>query len=77
MTRAYDSRLFAPVKRSLPPFRYITCPANGHQVSWCRGLCRPIKGIGYCGRVAPHAMVDRTQRAIAEAMASGLEKRIG
>jgi hypothetical protein len=36
----------------------------GHQASWCRGLCRPLDGHGICGRLAPHAMLDRTQRAI-------------
>ena len=51
--------------KGLPPFRVIRCPVNGHQVSWCRGLCTPIDGVGLCGRPAPHVMVDRTQRAIA------------
>jgi hypothetical protein len=37
---------------------------NGHQVSWCRGLCTPTDGHGMCGRLAPHAMVGRTQAAI-------------
>ena len=41
------------------------CPYNGHQVGWCKGLCTPIAGIGHCGRVAGHALVGRTQRAIA------------
>jgi len=41
---------------------YITiqCPYNGHQVSFCRGLCEPIEGHGHCGRLAPHAMIGRT-----------------
>ena len=43
----------------------LRCPFNGHQVSWCRGLCEPIAGRGHCGREAPHAMVGRTQAAIA------------
>ncbi len=52
--------------KGLPPFRVIRCPVNGNQVSWCRGLCTPdAAGIGICGRIAPHVMVDRTQRAIA------------
>ncbi len=43
----------------------IDCPLNGHQVSWCRGLCEPSAlGKGLCGRDAPHAMVGRTQAAI-------------
>ena len=52
-------------RKELQPFRVIRCPANGLQVSWCRGLCQPMDGIGMCGRRAPHALIDRTQRAIA------------
>jgi len=51
--------------RPLPPFTVLRCPHNGLQVSWCRGFCTPTGGIGTCGRVAPHAMTDRTQAAIA------------
>jgi len=47
------------------PHTILCCPLNGHQVSWCRGLCEPIEGQGVCGRQAPHAMVGRTQAAIA------------
>ncbi|MGE5235643.1 MAG: hypothetical protein ACM3O7_04760 [Acidobacteriota bacterium] len=43
----------------------ISCPYNGHQVGWCRGLCVPIGGVGTCGRVAAHALTGRTQAAIA------------
>jgi hypothetical protein len=49
----------------LPRYTVIRCPFNGHQVSWCRGLCEPMDGRGICGRIAAHAMKDRTQRAIA------------
>jgi hypothetical protein len=51
--------------RGLPPYRFIMCPFNGHQVSFCRGLCTPFEGYGHCGRLAPHAMIGRTQAAIA------------
>ena len=44
--------------------RMPTCPLNGHQVSWCRMLCQPVDGHGQCGRLAPHAMIGRTQAAI-------------
>ena len=47
------------------PFSTLTCPFNGHQVSWCRQLCEPVDEHGLCGRLAPHAMVGRTQLAIA------------
>jgi len=42
----------------------IQCPYNGHQVSFCRGLCEPIDGHGHCGRLAAHAMIGRHQAAI-------------
>ena len=51
--------------RGLPQHRFLTCPLNGHQVCFCRGLCEPVDTLGQCGRVAPHAMVGRTQLAIA------------
>jgi hypothetical protein len=44
----------------------VRCPLNGHQVSVCRGLCTPSpEGGGLCGRLAPHALIGRTQAAIA------------
>jgi len=46
-------------------YTIIECPYNGHQVSFCRGLCEPINGKGHCGRIAPHAMIGRHQAAIA------------
>ena len=49
----------------LREFTTLRCALNGHQVSWCRELCEPIDGSGACGRIAPHAMVGRTQAAIA------------
>jgi hypothetical protein len=52
-------------RRKVPPFRTLPCPMVGHQASWCRGLCRPVQGHGVCGRPAPHAMIGRTQLAIA------------
>jgi hypothetical protein len=44
----------------------VRCPLNGHQVGACRGLCEPSPdGHGLCGRLAAHALVGRTQAAIA------------
>ncbi len=50
--------------RKLPAFTALRCPMVGHLPSWCRYLCEPIDGKGICGRLAPHTMLDRTQRAI-------------
>jgi hypothetical protein len=45
----------------------LRCPLNGHQAGACRGLCEPSPdGYGLCGRLAPHALMGRTQTAIAE-----------
>jgi hypothetical protein len=47
---------------------------NGHQISWCMGLCQPIGEHGHCGRLAPHAMIGRTQAAIMAYKATRMEK---
>ncbi len=31
---------------------------------WCYAMCEPVKGLGFCGRIAPHGLEKRTQRAI-------------
>jgi hypothetical protein len=40
------------------------CPLVRNRATWCMGLCRPINGMGDCGRLAPHALRGRTQLAI-------------
>jgi hypothetical protein len=49
----------------LPEYRTLACPRYGHRVTWCRQICTPIDSMGDCGRLAPHAMVGKTQAAIA------------
>lgn len=51
--------------RRLRPYTTLRCVVGGHQVTWCRGLCRPIDDRGLCGRPAPHRLKGRTQLAIA------------
>jgi hypothetical protein len=51
--------------RRLPEYRSLGCPRYGHRVTWCRQICIPIGNKGDCGRLAPHAMIGRTQAAIA------------
>ena len=51
--------------RRLPEYRTLSCPPYGHRITWCRGICTPIGDKGACGRLAPHAMIGRTQAAIA------------
>ena len=48
----------------VPSYVTISCPFNGHQVSWCMGFCEPVGTLGHCGRLAPHAMKGRTQIAL-------------
>jgi hypothetical protein len=60
--------LLKPRKRRGRPLRTHTtmhCVMARGQVGWCRGLCTPMDGLGPCGRVAPHALLGRTQSAIA------------
>ncbi len=59
-----------PSGRSLPEFRTLACPRYGHRITWCRQICTPIGNKGECGRLAPHAMVSKTQAAIAAFNAS-------
>jgi len=50
---------------------------NGHQVGACRGFCEPsAEGEGLCGRLAPHALIGRTQAAIASYELAKAEPRI-
>jgi len=51
--------------RPLPEYRTLGCPAYGYRNTWCRQMCEPIANKGACGRLAPHAMVGKTQAAIA------------
>ena len=59
----------------LRPYTTQPCPVNGHQVSWCRGLCDPIDGMGLCGRPAPHMLTGRTQAAIAAWIARNVRQQ--
>jgi hypothetical protein len=40
------------------------CPRTKNRSSWCHSRCVPREGVGDCGRLAPHAMLGRTQLAI-------------
>lgn len=59
-----------PSGRPLPEYRTLDCPKYGHRNTWCRLMCTPIGTKGECGRLAPHAMVSKTQAAIAAFNAS-------
>lgn len=41
------------------------CPRTKNRSNWCHAWCVPTQdGSGDCGRVAPHGLLGRTQRAI-------------
>lgn len=40
------------------------CPRTKNRSNWCHAWCTPQDGLGDCGRLAPHGMMGRTQRAI-------------
>jgi hypothetical protein len=44
--------------------RYFPCPLTGNRTQLCFSLCRPVGGIGDCGRTAGHAQLSRIQRGI-------------
>jgi hypothetical protein len=46
------------------------CPRTKNRSNWCYRMCVPHDGVGQCGRVAPHAVMGRTQQAILARKAS-------
>jgi hypothetical protein len=50
--------------RNRRPNFIIGCPLTHNRSSWCNAFCTPMRGRGPCGRIAPHRLRGRTQRAI-------------
>ncbi len=48
------------------PFKAAHCAMTKGATMWCYGLCRPVKGMGVCGRPAYKVLAGRTQKAIAK-----------
>ncbi len=40
------------------------CPRTKNRTPWCFGTCTPKKGVGECGRIAPHGLLGRTDLAL-------------
>ena len=57
-------RLVKRVRSRVPEYTCLGCPLTKSHSLWCHRLCVPKEGIGFCGRVAPHAVTGRTQEAI-------------
>lgn len=59
-----NRRLVKRTRTRVPEYTCLGCPLTKSHSLWCHRLCVPKEGIGYCGRVAPHAVVGRTAEAI-------------
>jgi len=57
-------RLVKRERKGVPEYTVLGCPLTKSHSLWCHALCVPKKGIGLCGRVAPHTVTGRTQMAI-------------
>ncbi|MFO7892316.1 MAG: hypothetical protein R6U63_01165 [Longimicrobiales bacterium] len=54
-------------KKGVREYYWVGCPLTKNRAAWCFRLCDPdADGKGQCGRLAPHGLKSRTQRAIAE-----------
>ena len=51
-------------KRMILEYRFTGCPLTKSNSCWCHQLCVPVNGNGKCGRIAPHALIGKTQEAI-------------
>jgi len=65
MPRSRNIRRYSGPKPKLQPYSYLGCPETVSRVPWCYRICKPIHGRGTCGRMAPHMLKSRVQRAIA------------
>lgn len=51
--------------KELPQYTYLGCPMTKNRSPWCFRMCIPDnKGVGNCGRYAPHFIKSRIQLAI-------------
>lgn len=59
-------------KRGVRGNTRVGCPLTKNRTAWCYRMCDPsADGRGQCGRLAPHGLTSRTQRAIADRNAQG------
>ncbi len=57
-------RVVRRTRTRVPDYTFLGCPLTKSRTAWCHHLCTPTRGIGACGRIAPHALTGRTQEAI-------------
>lgn len=65
MIKSRHIRRYRGQKPRVQPYSYLGCPETVARVPWCYRICKPVNGKGTCGRVAPHLLKGRIQRAIA------------
>ncbi len=54
-------------RKGVREYTHLGCPLTRNRTAWCYRLCVPdVDGKGECGRLAPHGLKSRTQRAIEE-----------
>lgn len=54
-------------KRGVREYYWVGCPLTKNRTAWCFRICDPdVEGKGQCGRLAPHGLKGKTQRAIAD-----------
>lgn len=58
------SRIIKRTRTRIPDYTCLGCPLTKSRTQRCFQLCKPVDGIGPCGRVAPHSLLGRTQKAI-------------
>jgi len=57
-------RVVRRTRARVPEYTFLGCSLTKSRTAWCHRVCTPVQGIGACGRVAPHALLGRTQEAI-------------
>ena len=57
-------RVVRRYRRPVPEYTSRGCPLTKSHTARCHRVCTPVGGIGFCGRIAPHALLGRTQQAI-------------
>ena len=61
----------------LKQYTYLGCPLTNNRSPWCFRLCEPdAKGLGRCGRVAPHGIKSRIQLGIDDYKKSNLKSHL-
>jgi len=59
------SKIRTKTYKGLKEHTYLGCAVTRNRTAWCYRICPPDKkGIGRCGRIAPHSLRSTIQVAI-------------